>query len=112
MTTVYTPSNPPKKNQVWSVQIALQDLANPGSYKANPTIASGDFKTSGASNGGSPGAVGNLTVLPVVDPSGSIWVNLTLSATEMNFDQVFVQAIDQTAVKEWADLAFCIETSP
>lgn len=110
MATLYTPSNPPRKNQVFAVQICLQDLANPGSFKANPTIAADDFKCSGASNGGSPSAVANLTVLPSVDPSGSIWVNLQLSATEMNFDQVFVQCIDQTATKEWADYAFCIET--
>ena len=111
MATYYGNSNPPKKNQAWAVQIALQDMANPGSYKASPTIASGDFKTSGASNGGSPSAMGNLTVLPSVDPSGSIWVNLQLSASEMNFDQVFVQCIDQTNPAEWAALAFCIETT-
>lgn len=112
MATLYTPSNPPKKGQAFAVQIALQDMANPGSFKAAPTISTSDFKRSGASNGGSPSAMGDLTVLPSVDPAGSIWVNLQLSATEMNFDQVFVQCIDQTSPKEWADLAFCIETTP
>lgn len=111
MATYYGNSNPPKKNQAFAAQLALQDMANPGSYKASPTIASGDFKSTGASNGGSPSAVGNLAVLPSVDPAGSIWVNLQLSTGEANFDQVFVQCIDQTAAKEWADLAFCIETT-
>lgn len=112
MATLYTPSNPPKKNQAWAAQICLQDMANPGSFKASPTIDAGDFKCTGASNGGSPSAPANLTVLPSVDPAGSIWVNLQLSAAEMNFDAVFVQCIDQTATKEWSDFAFCIQTTP
>lgn len=111
MATLYTISNPPKRNQAWSVQICLADMANPGSFKANPTIAAGDFKCSGGNGGGGPAALANLTVLPSVDPAGSIWVNLQLSAAEMNFTQVLVQCIDQTAAKEWADFAFCIETS-
>ena len=111
MATLYTPSSPPLKNQAYSVQICLQDLANPGKFKADPTLAAGDVKCSGASTGGTPGAVGNLTVLPSVEPAGSIWVNLQLSAAEMNFDLVFVQFIDQTVPAEWADYAFCIQTT-
>ena len=111
MATAYQNSNPPKKNQAFTVQIALQDMANPGSFKANPTLAVGDVKLSGASNGGNPAAMGNITTLPSVDPTGAIWVNLAMTTGEMNFDQVFVQFIDQTSPKEWADLAICIETS-
>jgi hypothetical protein len=37
-------SNPPVKGQAFTVSIALQDFSNPGSFKAAPTIASGDFK--------------------------------------------------------------------
>ncbi len=112
MATYYGNSNPPKKNQAFAVQVCLQDMANPGSYKANPTIAAtGDVQRSGASNGGSPSAMGNITVTPSVDPAGSIWVNVQLSAAEMNFDQVWVQFIDATNPKEWADFAFCINTS-
>lgn len=111
MAATYNPSNPPKKNQAFTVQIALADMANPGSAKANPTLATGDVKLSGASNGGSPAAMGNMATLPSVDPAGSSWVNTALTASEMNFDQVFVQFIDQTSPKEWADLLFCIETS-
>lgn len=88
------------------MQIALQDLANAGSFKAAPTIASGDFKVS--IDGG---ALANLTVLPSVEPAASIWVNLQLSASEMTGDQILVQAIDATNPKEWADYAFCINTT-
>lgn len=111
MATYYGNSNPPKKNQAFAMQICLQDMANSGSFKANPTLAANDVKVSGASNGGNPSAMGNIATLPSVDPTGSIWVNLALTAGEMDFDQVFVQFIDQTSPKEWADLALCIETT-
>ena len=110
MGAVYNSCNPAIKNTAFSLQIALQDMTKPGSYKAAPTIAAGDWKCSGASNGGSPSAVANLTTLPTVDPAGSIWLNITLSATEMNFDQVWIQGIDQTDPKEWADWSICINT--
>lgn len=83
---------------------ALRDNANPGSFKANPTIASGDFKVS--KDGG---ALANLSTLPAVTPAGSIWVKFTLSGTEMTANNVSVQAIDQTSPKEWADDAWLIQ---
>ncbi len=111
MAAKYQPSNPVPKGVGFSIQICLKDNANPGSFKAAPTIAaSGDFKCSGSSAAGSPGAPTDMTVLPVVDPAGSIWVNVQFSASEMNFDQVFFQGIDQTNPKEWADIAFSINT--
>lgn len=106
MAATYQNSNPPKKNQAFTMQIALQDMANPGSFKANPTLASGDFKT-----GGDGAAMANITTLPSVDPAGSIWVNVALTAGEMNFNQVMIQVIDQTSPKEWADFSVCINTS-
>ncbi|OGT32122.1 MAG: hypothetical protein A2W28_09705 [Gammaproteobacteria bacterium RBG_16_51_14] len=99
------PYNPPKKNEDFLVRIALEDAANPGSFKSSPTIAAGDFKVS--TDGG---ALGNLGTIPVVSPASSIWVLVTLSAAEMNGDVIAVQAIDQTSPKEWADMAFCIPT--
>lgn len=102
--------NPPKKGQAWTGYIALQDLANPGSYKATPTLASGDVKVS--QDGG---ALANIdaggTHIPSVAPAGSIWVAVALTATEMTADNVTVQFIDQTSPKEWADLAFNIQTT-
>lgn len=76
----------------------LADLAIPGSWKLTPTIAAADFKVSkdGA-------AFANLATLPSEEPAGSGQVKISLSATEMDADEVVVRGIDQTAVKEWAD---------
>jgi hypothetical protein len=100
------PYNPPKKNEDFIIRIALNDVANPGSFKVNPTIASGDFKVS--IDGG---ALANLTTLPSVSPASSIWVLITLSAAEMNGDVIAIQGIDQTSPKEWTDWALCIPTT-
>jgi hypothetical protein len=100
------PYNPPVKNEDFICYIALSDAADSKSFKANPTIAAGDFKVS--KDGG---ALANLATLPTNEPASSIWVKITLSATEMNADNVAVQCIDQTATKEWADYAFSIPTT-
>lgn len=100
------PYNPPTKNEDFIIYIALQDMNNPESFKANPTIASGDFKVS--KDGG---ALANLSTLPSVEPASSIWVKITLSNTEMNADNVSIQGIDQTAPKEWSDWAISIPTT-
>jgi hypothetical protein len=100
-------SNPPIKGVEFITYIALRDNANPGSFKANPTIASGDFKVS--IDGG---ALANLSTLPSVAPASSIWVKITLSTSETNGDNIAVQCIDQTSPKEWADEAFSILTVP
>lgn len=99
-------SNPPVKNQAFTMSIALQDFASPGEFKANPTIAAGDFQIS--KDGG---ALANLTNLPTVAPASSIWVTIDLTATEMNADRIQIQGIDQTATKEWADFAMTILTT-
>ncbi len=100
------PYNPPKSGEDFIFFIALTDMASSGSYKANPTIAAGDFKVS--KNGG---ALANLSTLPSVSPAAGIWVMVTLSAAEMTADNVSVQAIDQTSPKEWADAAVNIVTT-
>ena len=99
------PYNPPIKGEDFVFRLALTDAGLTTGLKANPTIAAGDFKVS--MNGG---ALANLATLPTVEPAGSAWVKVTLSAAEMSGDTVAVQAIDQTAVKEWADWAICILT--
>lgn len=98
--------NPPVKNTAWVGYIALQSMANPGSFQANPTIASGDFKVSVDG-----GAFGNLTTLPSADPASSTTVKLSLSSSEMNGDNIKIQCIDQTSPKEWADLILTIQTT-
>jgi hypothetical protein len=100
------PYNPAKKNEDFIAYVSLEDMNASGSFKANPTIAAGDFKIS--KDGG---ALANLATLPAVTPASSIWVKITLSATEMNADNVSIQGIDQTAPKEWADFALHIPTT-
>lgn len=100
------PYNPPKKNEDFYIQIALEDYSNPGNFKSNPTIAAGDFKVS--KDGG---ALANLATIPVVAPASSALVTVTLSATEMNCDYVTVIGVDQTSPKEWADIMFSIPTT-
>ncbi len=73
--------------------------------KANPTIASGDWKVS--IDGG---AFANLATLPDVDPDSSVQVKVSLSADEMNGDEIMVTAID-AAGDEWHSAAWVIHTA-
>jgi hypothetical protein len=100
------PYNPPVKNEDFIIYVALQDAADPKSFKSNPTIAAGDFKVS--KDGGT---LTNLTTLPDVDPDSSVCVKISLSSTEMNADSVVIVGIDQTATKEWADFFLSIPTT-
>ena len=100
------PFNPPVKNQDFIIRVSLADMALPGSFKASPTIAAGDFKVDKDGAG-----LNNLTTLPTVDPVGSVLVKITLSSTEMNADVVTIVAIDQTTQKEWADFVLSIPTT-
>lgn len=100
------PYNPPVKGEDFVFYATLRDLNVDGSFKANPTIAAGDFKVSI-----DDGALANLATLPVVSPAGSIWVKIVLSTSEMNGDCIKVQGIDGTAPKEWADEAWTILTT-
>ena len=99
-------ANPPRKNQAFVTYVTLSDATDNLSFKANPTIAAGDFKISvdGA-------AFTNLTTLPTVTPTGGVGVKISLSAIEMNADQVLITWIDQTATKEWADGSLAINTT-
>ncbi len=99
------PYNPPVKNEDFICYISLRSAADSLSFKSSPTIASGDFKVS--KDGG---ALANLTTLPTVEPTGSVMVKVSLSATEMNADNVTIVAIDQTTDKEWADYVLNIVT--
>lgn len=88
-----------KKNTAYTFYLTLADSASPYKFKANPTIASGDFKIS--KNGGT---FVDLATLPVVEPDGSVMVKVSLSATEMDADKVNVMGID-VAGSEWNDVA-------
>jgi hypothetical protein len=100
------PYNPPKKNEDFLVRITLEDMANPGSFKSNPTIVSGDFKVDKDGGG-----LTNLTTLPTVSPAASALVLITLSSTEMNADVVTLICVDQSSTKEWADFVLSIPTT-
>lgn len=73
--------------------------------KSNPTIASGDWKVS--IDGG---AFANLATLPDVDPDSSVQVKVSLSADEMNGDEIMVTAIDASGA-EWHSAAWVIHTA-
>ena len=100
------PYNPPVKNQDFIIRIALADMATPGSFKSNPTIAAGDFKVDKDGAG-----LANLDTIPDVDPDSTVLVKVTLSATEMNADVVTIVGVDQTSPKEWADFVMSIPTT-
>lgn len=100
------PWNPPKKNEDFEFTVCLEDTTNPGSFKSNPTIATGDWKIS--KDGGS---LNNLATLPSVEPASGVVVKVVLSSTEMNADKVTIVGIDQTAPKEWSDYAITILTT-
>jgi hypothetical protein len=100
------PYNPPVKGEDLVLYVALQSASNPTNLQSSATIASGDWKVS--KDGG---ALTNLTTLPSVEPAASVMVKITLSATEMNADNVTIVGIDQTATKEWADFVLNIPTT-
>lgn len=100
------PYNPPKKNEDFVFYVGLQDLANPGRFKADPTIAAGDFKVK--KDAGGPA---NLTTLPAIDAAGEYAVKVTVSSTEMNADVVTLIGHDATDPPEWADVLISIPTT-
>lgn len=99
------PYNPPVKGEDFIIYISLEDYANPGKIKTNPTLASGDVKIS--KDGG---ALANLNTLPAVTPASGPLVKVTLSATEMDADSIGVVFQDQTSPPEWSDLTIPILT--
>ena len=96
--------NPPKKNAAFIMYVGLRDQADANLMKANPTLASGDFKVS--KDGGS---LANLATLPTVTPASGKMVKISLSATEMNADNVTIVCSD-AAGAEWADLIINLQT--
>lgn len=93
-----------KKNQSFTFYMVLEDSLNPGKAKINPTIAAGDFQTSGDG-----AAFANLTNLPTLLPASSEMVQIILPAAEMNFDRVVVRARD-AAGSEWEEQIMEIQT--
>jgi DNA-binding transcriptional ArsR family regulator len=96
--------NPPKKNTAYIMYVGLKDQADGNAFKASPTLAAGDFKVS--KDGGS---LANLATLPTVTPASGKMVKISLSATEMNADNVTVVCSDASGA-EWADLMINLQT--
>lgn len=92
----------PRKNTAFTFYAALRDQADTKLFKVDPTIAAGDFQIS--IDGG---AFANLATLPVVAPSGGRLVEIALSASEMDGDNVTVVAADQAGA-EWSEEAWNI----
>ena len=95
----------PKKNTEYIFYVGLTSQANTKIFQANPTLAAGDAQVS--TDGG---ALGNLATIPAVTPGSSKMVKVTLSAGEMNGDNVTVVFSD-AAGAEWCDLVVNIQTT-
>lgn len=95
---------PAKINTAFIFYASLVSQANTKINQVNPTIAAGDFKVS--IDGG---ALANLATLPAVTPAGSTMVKFSLSAGEMNGDNITVVCLD-AAGAEWCDVTFTLQT--
>src|SRR3990172_3713325 len=96
---------PPKKNTEFIFYIGLTSQFNTKLFQVNPTLAAGDVKVS--LDGG---PFNNLATLPVVTPASGTMVKVTLSASEMNADNINITFSD-VAGNEWCDLSVNIQTS-
>lgn len=96
---------PPKVNTAYKFYVGLIDQSNTKLLKANPTIASGDFKVS---TDGS--AFANLATLPSANPASGRAVMIDCSAGEMNGANIVIQCVD-AAGAEWCDLMINLQTT-
>lgn len=86
-----------------TLYVVLVD-ATTDDLRANPTLATGDFKISL-----DDAAFANLTTLPTVDPASGVQVRITLSAAEAKFTRALITAID-SATKQWKDNSWPLHT--
>lgn len=99
------PYNPPVKGEDFVFYVALKSTST-GRFLATPTLASGDFQVKKDT-----GAFANLSTLPSQDNAGETVVKITVSATEMNADNVVLKFVDQTSPAEWEDVVISIPTT-
>jgi hypothetical protein len=95
----------PKINTEFIFYLGLPSVGTANSFQTNPTLATGDVKVS--TDGGT---LANITTLPTVTPTGGKMVKVTLSASEMNGDNVTVVFSD-AAGDEWKEVIVNIQTS-
>lgn len=96
---------PPQKGVEYIFYVGLVSQADTKLLQNNPTLAAGDVLVS--TDGG---ATSNLDTLPAVTPANSDMVKVTVSATEMNGDNIIIVFSD-AAGAEWCDKLICIQTS-
>lgn len=95
----------PKRGVEFIFYVGLVSQSDTKDLQANPTLASGDVKVS--KDGG---AFANLNTLPAVTPASGTAVKVTVSATEMEADNLVITFID-AAGGEWCDLMVTIQTT-
>ena len=88
----------PKQNEAYVFYVSLTDHVDPTNFVVDPTIVAGDFRISVDGS-----ALSNLDTLPVVDPAGSTFVRVDVSAIEMAGEKVNIIASD-AAGDEWEQL--------
>ena len=96
---------PPKKNAAFTFYVSLVSQADTKIMQANPTLAAGDVKV--AVDDAAPG---NLATLPAVDADFTKRVKVSLSAAEMNGDNITVIFSD-AAGAEWCDQTINLQTT-
>jgi len=92
----------PVRGIAYQFPVGLGSVLSTG-FQVSPTIAAGDFQISRDSS-----AFANLATLPVVSPSGSTSVLISLSSTEMTADKIVIYAKD-AAGDEWNELRAFID---
>ena len=96
---------PPQKGVEYITTIGLVSQADTKLLQTNPTLAAGDVLVST-----DHGATSNLDTLPAVTPAGGKAVKVTVSAAEMNGDNIDITFSD-VAGSEWCDHLINIQTS-
>jgi len=96
---------PPKKNTAFTFYVGLTSQVDPNVYQNTPTLSGGDVKVS--IDGG---AFNNLTNLPTTTPPAGKAVQVSLTAAEMNGDNIVVLFSDLVGA-EWCDAMFVIQPS-
>lgn len=96
----------PKKAVAYEFPTQVGDRVVSGQFKVNPTIAVGDFQVS--KDGGT---FANLSTLPIVTPSGSKSILVSLDATEMDANKVEVIGSDLIGA-EWNDVSVFLDLTP
>lgn len=94
----------PVSGQAYTFFVSLVSLVDGRDFVVDPDIAPGDFQVS---TDGS--ALAALAGPPIVSPTGSVLVAVSLTASEMNGSKINVVGSD-IAGGQWEDLSIMIDT--